>query len=283
MTTLLLCSASGAPGATVTALGLTLTWPRHVLLVDADRTPSQAVLAGYLRGASAHNLGLPGVLQAHRERHDMLDAIVAQSIPLPEPPSPGAAPSPGAPGAPDEGGPIVRRFVPGFANLGSIDVFGGIWRDFGLALQRGTFDTIVDAGRVGHRGLPTDLAETSDRIGVVCRSSLVSLAALRLYLAPLLEQLPPDRVGLVLVGQGRPYRAKEVEEQFGVGVLAEIAWEPSGAADLAEGQTLPKRWRRQALATSYAAASRRIIALTEAERQRIGAPTSRIGEEVPVP
>jgi len=269
MTTLLLCSASGAPGATVTALGLTLTWPRHVMLVDADRTPSQAVLAGYLRGASAHNLGLPGVLQAHRERRDLLDAIVAQSIPLPEPPSPVA---------PDAGGPIVRRFVPGFANLGSIDVFGGIWRDFGLALQRGTFDTVVDAGRIGHRGLPTDLAEAADRIGVVCRSSLVSLAALRLYLGPLLEQVQPDRVGLVLVGPGRPYRAKEVEEQFGVGVLAEIAWEPSGAADLAEGQPLTKRWRRQALATSYAAASRRIVTLSEAERQRIGAPTGRVEE-----
>ena len=275
MTTLLLASASGALGVTVTALGLTLTWPRHVLLVDADRTPSQAVLAGYLRGASSHNLGLPGVLQAHRERLDMLDAIVAQSIPLPEPP---------AVGAPAAGGvPVVRRFVPGFANLGSIDVFGGIWRDFGLALQRGTFDTIVDAGRIGHRGLPSDLAETSDRIGVVCRTSLVSLAALRLYLGPLLEQVPADRVGLVLVGPGRPYRAKEVEEQFGVGVLTEIAWAPSAAADLADGQPLPRRWRRQALAQSYAAASARVIGAVEAERQRIGAPTSRVGEEVLTP
>ena len=48
MTTLLLCSASGAPGATVTALGLTLTWPRHVMPVDADRrltSACQAVMA----------------------------------------------------------------------------------------------------------------------------------------------------------------------------------------------------------------------------------------------
>lgn len=270
MTTLLLCSAAGAPGVTVTALGLTLTWPRGVLLVDADRTPSQAVLAGYLRGASAHGLGLPGVLQAHRERRDLTDALLAQSIVLPEPPTPG-------PLGPD---PIGRRFVPGFANLGSIDVFGGIWHDFGSAIRRADFDTIVDAGRIGHRGLPTDLAEASDRIGVVCRSSLVSLAALRLYLAPLVEQLPPDRVGLVLVGAGRPYRAKEVEEQFGVGVIAEIAWEPSAAADLHEGQPLPRRWRRQALASSYAAASGRIIALTEAERHRIGTPAARLAEAV---
>ena len=211
MAVVLLCSASGAPGVTVTALGLTLTWPRDVLLVDADRSPSQAVLAGYLRGASGHDLGLPGLLQAHRERRPLQDAVDAQSIPLPEPPGPkGTADGP------------ARRFLPGFVHPGTVDVFTSVWRDLGLALRAARHDTIVDAGRVGHRGLPSDLVDAADVIGVVARTSLVALAALRLQLPTLLDQVSADRVGLILVGAGRPYRSKEVAEQFGVGVLAEI-------------------------------------------------------------
>ena len=44
MAVLVLCSPVGSPGATTTALGLALGWPRDVLLADCDRDPSQAVL-----------------------------------------------------------------------------------------------------------------------------------------------------------------------------------------------------------------------------------------------
>lgn len=265
MGTFLLCSASGAPGVTVTALGLALTWPGDVLLVDADRTPSQAILAGYLRGAAAHSGGLPGILQAHRERRPISDALLSESMQLPEPPD-------RRPALERERG-TERRFLPGFVHLGTIEVFGGVWRELGLAIQAAPYDAIVDAGRIGSRGLPGDLVETASRVGVVCRSSLTSLAALRLYLGPLLEQVPAEQVGLVIVGPGRPYSAKEAAEQFGVSVLAEIAWDASGASDLADGQPLSKRWRQGRLASSYAAAARSLTALHETERLRIGAPS----------
>ncbi|HQA31186.1 MAG TPA: hypothetical protein PKX10_07160 [Propioniciclava tarda] len=258
MATLLLCSASGAPGVTLTALGLALTWPRDVLLVDADRTPSQAVLAGYLRGVSARDRGLPGVLQAHRERRPLSEALVDQAVDLPEPIASGSS--------------VSRRFLPGFVHLGSVDLFGGVWRELGLALQAAPFDAVVDAGRIGHRGLPGDLVEASDKVWLVCRSSLVSLAAVRLYLSALVEQAGEGKVGLVLVGPGRPYGAKEVSEQFGVGVQATIAWDAPGAADLHEGQPLSKRWGRQALAASYARTAAEFVAQDVTERARIGAP-----------
>ena len=264
MATFVLCSASGAPGVTATALGLTLTWPRDVLLVDADRTPSQAVLAGYLRGASGRGLGLPGLLQAHRERRPLGEALEEQALPLPAPPAVGrradAAASP------------ERRFLPGFVHLGSIDVFSVVWHSVAEAFAEASDDVIVDAGRIGHRGLPDDLIRTVDRVAVVVRSSLVSLAALRLYLGLLTESLPPDRVGLLVVGPGRPYPAREIAEQFGTPVLAEIAWDPAAAADLVEGQQLGPRWRRTGLARSYAAASERLRGEAEAERDRIGVP-----------
>jgi hypothetical protein len=50
MSLIVLASASGSPGVTTTALGLALTWPRPVLLVEADPTGGSAVAAGYLRG-----------------------------------------------------------------------------------------------------------------------------------------------------------------------------------------------------------------------------------------
>nr|NLI49293.1 hypothetical protein [Propionibacterium sp.] len=267
MGTHVLCHTGGAPGTTITGLGLTLTWPRDVLLVDADRTPSQSILAGYLRGTSAHDRGLTRVLQAHRERRPLLDVLPEATLPLPEPPHRQRRATDTA------ARPVRRRFLPGFAHLGTVDLFEAAWRDLGHALQDAPFDSIVDAGRIGVRGLPAGLLETATQVLVACRTSLVSLAAVRLYLGLLTEAVAPDRLGLVLIGPGRPYRAAEVAEQFGVPVVCEIAWEPFAAAELADGQPLSPRWRRQPLGRSYAEAATRLTAAQDAERLRIGAPS----------
>ncbi len=245
MSTIVLASASGAPGTTVTALGLTLVWPRDVLLVDADRSASQSLLAGYLRGAAPPGDGLQAVLRAYRERGDLAAAVLSQRMALPEPPSDRPAPA----------APIHRDFLPGFAHLGSIDLFEGAWRPLGALFRQAPFDVVVDAGRVGHRGLPLELASAADVLGLVCRTSLVSLAGVRLHLPPLVDAAPPGRCGLVLVGPGRPYAASEVAEQFGVPVLAHVAWDPSGAGELASGEGQGRRWFRTPLARSYADAA----------------------------
>ncbi len=267
MAVLVLCSASGAPGVTVTSLGLALTWPRDVLLVDCDRTPSQAVLAGYLRGLSAPDLGLPGILQAHREREPLADAIPRLRLSLPEPPDTGRQ-------VLSRAAETGRHFLPGFVHLGSVELFGGVWRELGLALREAPYDVIVDAGRIGTRGLPVDLVDSASRVAVVVRSSLVSLAALRLYVGSLSEQVGEDRLGLVIVGPGRPYGAKEVVEQFGVPVLAEIAWDPAAASDLHEGNSLSPKWRRQRLPLSYGRAAARLTASEAALQALIGEPVA---------
>lgn len=266
MASVVLCSASGAPGVTTTALGLTLCWPRDVLLLDADRTPAQAVLAGYLRGTGPADGGLPAILQAHRERRPIAESLVSAAMLLPEPFT-----QPGQHLQAAEG--PVRRFVSGFMNLGSIDVFGGAWHDLGAACQSAPFDVVVDGGRIGSRGLPSDFVETVDRVLVVVRTTLPALAALRLYLALVLDQVPSERVGLLLVGPGRPYRAPEVAEQFGVPVSGEIPWDPEAAGELHEGVQLAKRWRSQSLAKSYTKVAANLVASLAAERQRIGVAT----------
>lgn len=247
MSTVVLANLSGAPGTTITSLGLSLVWPSDVVLIDADRAAPQAVLAGYLRGESAQGRGLQGLLQAHRERADLADALAAQALALPEPPR--------RPVAGDHLRPVSRRFVPGFTHLGSIELFDLVWERLAGVLRDAPFDTIVDAGRVGHRGLPGALTSGADLVGIVCRTSLTSLAALRPSLTSLLDAAPPGRFGLVLVGPGRPYAASEVERQFGVPVLAEIAWDPATATDLAEGVPLTQNWVKRSLTRSLTAAA----------------------------
>lgn len=239
MSLLVLASAAGSPGVTTTALGLTLAWPRDAVLVDADRSAPQTILAGYLSGQATHGHGMQGLLQAHRERLPMTAALASEARPLPDLPRPTDADAPGE-----------RRFVPGFTHLGSVDLFEGAWPSLVDAARTASFDLIVDAGRTGHRGLPTNLVAGADVVALVCRTSLASLAALPLHLAPLVETATPGRVGLVVVGPGRPYGAREVAEQFGVPVLAEVSWDPAAAAELHEGAPVGKRWGRSSLARS---------------------------------
>ena len=113
MAVVVLCSAGHSPGVSTTALGLALTWPNEVLLVDADRTPTQSVLAGYLRGERSGHHGLGGLLQAWRERRPFGEVIGAEAIDLPQLV------------ARDE--PV--RFLPGFPHPGVVGLFGGAWPD----------------------------------------------------------------------------------------------------------------------------------------------------------
>jgi len=251
MSTVVLASASGAPGVTTTALGLTLAWPGEVTLVDADRAAAQTVLAGYLSGRSTHGMGLQGVLQAFRERRPLAEALAANRLVLP--------PAPPGRGAEAAQAP-ARWFVPGFARLGSVDLFESVWAPLLDGARTSGVDLVVDAGRVGHRGLPPDLVGGADVVGLVCRTSLVSLAALRLHVPPLVDAGAPGRVGLVLVGPGRPYGAREVAGQFGVPVLAEVPWEPRAASDLLEGGPLPRGWAHQSLGRSFARAASGLLA-----------------------
>ena len=74
MALITLTSASGSPGVTTTAVGLALSWPRPVLLVEADPTGGSAIAAGYLRGGAAPSDSLIDLAFAHRDGA-LLEAI----------------------------------------------------------------------------------------------------------------------------------------------------------------------------------------------------------------
>ena len=82
MSVTIITSASGSPGVTTTAIGLTLHWPESCLLVDADY--QQAVLAGYLQGRQVTKAGIVNVINAARISPNVREAVWRQSVPLPD-------------------------------------------------------------------------------------------------------------------------------------------------------------------------------------------------------
>ena len=242
MAILLLTSASGSPGVTTTALGLTLTWPRPVLLADCDPAAHQAVLAGYLAGQSAGGKGLLRVAEAHRDRRGLREVVIDQCLPL------------------DVAEGSARLFLPGFARPGSAALFAGVWDELGDTFDRlGElgYDVIVDAGRLGPAGLPRGLLERGAVTGLVLSSTLRAAMAARAYLPVLSERelSASDGVGLVLVGEGEPYDRREVTQALGVGLHAVIARDPVSAAHLSDGRPRQRRFDSAPLIRSLRAAS----------------------------
>lgn len=239
MSILLLTSASGAPGVTTLGVGLALSWPRSVLLVDCDPGAHQAVLAGYLAGTSAEGKGLLRVAEAHRDRRPLTEVVIDQSVPL----------------ADDDG--ASRLFLPGFSRPSSAGLFSGAWSELAEAFadlgDRG-FDVIVDAGRISHSGLPATLVDRADLTALVLRSDLRSIVSARVHLLALREhprlQASQRNLSLILVGAGQPYSAREIGKSLGVPVFAEIADDAATARHLSDGQPRGRKFDNSKLARS---------------------------------
>ncbi len=253
MSLIVLTAAAHSPGTTTTALGLALAWPDPVLLVDGDRQPSQSVLAGFLQGADPRGHGLTGVLQAHRERRPIEACLGPLSLPLPT-----------------DGPP--RAFLPGFAHPGMVGLFAPVWPELVAGLAGAGTDVLLDAGRIGVDGLPPAMASQADAVAVVTRTSLVDLVALRLYLPLVVEAAGPSRVGLILVGEARPYSAEEIAQQFGAEVWGCVAWSPTEAAVLSDGAAPGRRFSDGGYSRSLARIAGELVNRCEKARRRIGAP-----------
>lgn len=231
MAVIVLTSAAGSPGVTTTALGLALTWPRHVLLADCDRDPSQAVQAGYLRGMDHGGRGLVALAHLHREGVALAPELWRQTLPL------------------VEQGDKQRRLLPGFTSAGSSRLFEHVWTGLAEAfeaLDDQGVDVLVDAGRISVTGLPLGLLTAADVVLVAVRSTLRSLAAARIHLVSLEDQLrslpTPTPCALAVIGPGRPYSTAEIAAQFGLPAWIEQPWDPKTAGVLSDGEDEPRRF-----------------------------------------
>lgn len=218
MAIITLASASGSPGVTATALGLALTWPRPVLLVEADPTGGSALLAGYWRGQRDQ----PGLLElVMAQRHGVLaDALPRMVFGV-------------------DGTDV--SVLAGTRSHEQAASLAQLWDPLLLVLQDlSGQDVIVDAGKLGMEYSPKPLVRYSDVTLLVTHSDLPALAAARSWAKALGDDiLPGHDAKIALVGEGRKYRAAEVTRTLGLPVLASIEWDPRRAEVLAKGESLP--------------------------------------------
>jgi len=222
-----LASASGAPGVTTTALALALHWPRQVVLVEADASGSSGLLAGYFR-AQLDQPGLVDLVLA--QRADLLrEAVPRLLFPL-------------------EGTEASVLF--GLRSHEQAAGASALWPPLSEVLQAldpaGT-DVIVDAGRLGMPGWPRPLVSGADAVLLVTRGDLPGLAGARSWGSALAADDEPGHVvRVLLIGEHRPYGAREVARTLGLSVLGSIEWAPELASTYSHGRPVPAApwWRR---------------------------------------
>ena len=155
-----LCSATGAPGVTTTALALGWVWPlvhpdRRNLVVDADVSGS-GILPGYTQAGVPAGGGVLALAAARRV--GTAEEIVEHAVAL---------------------DPDARRFVlTGLSATTQARPLGPVWQslaDAAPSLGAASTDVLVDLGRLGHRYEPTPLIEQADTVVVVLGSTLASV------------------------------------------------------------------------------------------------------------
>jgi hypothetical protein len=263
MAILLLTSTGGSPGVTTLAVGLALTWPRPILLADCDPGAHQAILAGYLAGRSAVGKGLLRVAEAHRDRRPLREVVLDQALLL---------------SAEQD---TRRLFLPGFTRPGSAMHFGAVWEDLAEAFDRLAdvdIDVIIDCGRMGASGPPAALLERSALTAVVLNSTLRSVMSARVHLQtlhdhPRLATTHRGHLGLIVVGEGQPYRSSEISRALDVPVITSISHDRQTAAHLSDGRPRHRRFDTSPLIRSIRDASSQLSGRLQRSTQLVGDPT----------
>jgi hypothetical protein len=262
MAILLLTSAGGSPGVTTLAVGLALTWPRPILLADCDPGAHQAILAGYLGGRSPGGKGLLRVAEAHRDRRPLREAVLDQTLPL------------------SEEQDTRRLFLPGFSKPSSASHFGGVWEDLAEAFDRLAdvdIDVIIDGGRMGPSGPPPPLLERSALTVVVLSSTLRSVMSARVHMPtlrdhPRLTSTDRGHLGLIIVGEGKPYRSGEIAKALDAPVITSIADDGQTAAHLSDGRPRHRRFETSPLIRSIRDASSGLSSMLQQSAELVGEP-----------
>lgn len=239
MAVIALTSASGSPGVTTTAVGLALTWPRPVLLVEADPTGGSGVLAGYFRGTREYDVGLIELALSPASPADALRDVV-------RPLNDGDA-----------------SFVAGTRSPAQATALARVWEPLGEALAELDAhgqDVIVDAGRLGLLGSPEPLLAGADLSLLLTRSTLPALAAARSWASAVHRERGWRQAGALLVGDGDPYGPREVAKVLDLPLIATVADAADAASVFHRGAAPPRNFESGALVRSLRAAASSIQA-----------------------
>lgn len=214
-----LTSVAGSPGVTTTAVGLTLSWPGQVLLVDADPVGGSAILTGYFRGEVEHPGTLIEMFMASR-MGGLRQAIRERPVRLSD----------------------RADLIPGPAGSAQAGTLIDLWPAFAFELRHLSslgVDVVIDLGRLGHRHFASSLMDVADEALVVVRNDLVSLGALAT--APKHDR----EMGLAVIGESAPYSASTVAAVVGLPVRIKLPMLNKEAAVFSHGVQRPKSWWRR--------------------------------------
>ncbi|MFI8528386.1 hypothetical protein ACIGB8_28270 [Promicromonospora sukumoe] len=238
MAVIALCSASGSPGVTTTALGLAIAWPRPVLLVEADPVGGSAILAGWFQGAHDHDTGLLDVAFAAEPVAAALDRV---ALPIKD----------------------GVRFVPGVRSHLEARELGGLWGPLAGALaglDASGQDVIIDAGRLGMADSPRLLLERADNTLLVTRTDLPALAAVRSHADLVVRTRAWKRAGLLVVGPDRPYSGRGASKLLGLPLAGSVAYSPKDAETYHLGAPPRARFHKSGYVRSLVATARTLAA-----------------------
>lgn len=234
MAVICLTSASGSPGVTSTVVGLAFCWPRPVLILEADPTGGSGILAGFLKGTTPYEVGL---LELALSPLDVADALRDVACPL----SPNVS------------------LVAGVRNHAQAPALRDVWEPLAGVLgdlEANGQDVIVDAGRLGLLGSPQPLLDSADLTLLMTRARLPSISAARSWADAVRQPATGWRQpGLLLVGEGRPYRASEVSKVLGMPVVADVPDDPDAAAVYHRGAQAPRHFETSSYVRSLRAAT----------------------------
>ena len=246
MTVVALTGGKAGPGATTAALALGLSWPRPVLLVDADGAGGDMV-PGMLPGRVGTERGLLSWLVATR-RLTVLEAaqvLAEHVVALPE-----------APGV---------WLMPGVQHGGqSQPLASGGWERLARVLERvptaAGRDVIVDTGRLSSAACWPVLA-VADQILLAVRPTARSIQGARGAAEHLREHLGDLALVRLLICGGGDYSAKDVSEQLGVPIAGALPPDPAAAAVLTEGAAAGMRsLKRSRMLRSAAGVAAELVA-----------------------
>jgi hypothetical protein len=249
-----LVSAKGSPGVTTTAAALVgmasdpsrpeLVGP--AVLVELDPAGGDIdVLCGARSGASSL-LGAATDLRRGLDP-DVLAGHVVEAVP-------------GVPG--------LSAPTPSHAARAVIESVDG---RLGAELARAGAWVLVDAGRWAPGQTSVGRVEGSALVGVVCRSTAVSVAHAR-DLVPALRAVC-ESVVVVLVGE-EPYGRADVAEVLDVAVVGPLAWDPRGVSDLWRSGATDRWCNRGRLARSARHVLAELAALVDPEPYTAPGPDS---------
>lgn len=228
-------SGKGAPGATTVALAMALSWPRPVLLIEAD--PAGASIPfGHGAGADMAGHGLAAVPVAER-RTGTAEAITANLVQLVD----------------------TCWLLPGVASSTQAATIN--YGRIGQALPNLGLDVIVDVGRIPAPVRHDAIWVGADRVLLATRATLPAVHAAQTAAAIARELVGGATLRSVIVGPGRPYARAEVEAAMRpvAPVITTIDWDPAAAGVLADAAPPLRHLERSALLRSAAALSQMIL------------------------